>query len=93
MSGVRPPQRSRGKADTRRGFHRAYWRSDGPESVRVDLPGVSDGLGTIQIGKLADLVIWDGFDLDVSDRRPRIYTVIEDGEVAAGRFSDLIQFP
>ncbi len=93
MSGVRPPQRSRGKADTRRGFHRAYWRSDGPESVRVDLLGVSDGLGTIQIGKLADLVIWDGFDLDVSDRRPRIYTVIEDGEVVAGRFSNSIQFP
>ena len=85
MSGVRPPRRSRGKADTRRGFHRAYWRSDGPESVRVDLPGVSDGLGTIQIGKLADLVIWDGSDLDVTDMRSRIHTVIQDGAVVAGR--------
>ena len=61
--------------------------------MRVDLLGVSDDLGTIEVGKLADLVVWDGFDLDVSDRRPRIYTVIEDGEVAAGRFSDSIHFP
>ncbi|MBF44349.1 MAG: hypothetical protein CL446_07980 [Acidimicrobiaceae bacterium] len=59
----------------------------------VDFLGVSDGLGTIQIGKLADLVIWDGFDLDVSDRRPRIYTVVQDGAVVAGRFSNSIQFP
>ena len=36
--------------------------------MRVDLLGVSDDLGTIEVGKLADLVVWDGFDLDVSDR-------------------------
>ena len=46
--------------------------------MRVDLLGVSDDLGTIQIGKLADLVIWDESDLDVSDRRRRIYIVIQD---------------
>ncbi|MCH2422301.1 MAG: amidohydrolase family protein [Acidimicrobiales bacterium] len=61
--------------------------------MRVDLLGVSDDLGTIEVGKLADLVVWDGFDLDVSDRRLRIYTVVQDGAVVAGRFSNSIQFP
>ena len=61
--------------------------------MRVDLLGVSDDLGTIQIGKLADLVIWDESDLDVSDRRLRIYTVVQDGAVVAGRFSNSIRFP
>ena len=61
--------------------------------MRVDLLGVSDDLGTIEVGKLADLVVWDGFDLDVSDRRLRIYTVVQDGAVVAGRFSNSIRFP
>ena len=65
--------------------NRAYWRSDGLESMRVDLLGVSYDLGTIQIGKLADLVIWDGSDLDVTDMRSRIHAVIQDGAVVAGR--------
>ena len=57
-------------------------------TVAADLLGVSDDLGTIQTGKLADLVIWDGSDLDVSDMRSRIHTVIQDGAVVAGRLGD-----
>ena len=62
-------------------------------TVAADLLGVSDDLGAIQIGKLTDLVIWAEFDIDVSDMRSRIHTVIQDGAVVAGRFSDRIQFP
>jgi len=57
-------------------------------TVAADLLGVSDDLGTIQVGKLADLVIWDGSDLDVSNMRSRIHTVIQDGAVVAGRLGD-----
>ncbi len=54
-------------------------------SVAADLLGVDEDLGTVQPGKLADLVIWDGPDLDVSDMRSRIHAVIQDGTVVAGQ--------
>ena len=50
----------------------------------ADLLGVDEDLGTVQPGKLADLVIWDGPDLDVSDLRTRLHAVIQDGAVVAG---------
>jgi imidazolonepropionase-like amidohydrolase len=52
-------------------------------SVAADLLGVDEDLGTIQPGMLADLVIWDGSDLDVSDMRSRLSRVIQDGTVVA----------
>jgi len=50
----------------------------------AELLGVDDDLGTVQPGKLADLVIWDGPGLEVIDLRSRLHAVIQDGVVVAG---------
>ena len=57
-------------------------------SVAADLLGVSEDLGSIETGKLADLVIWEGSSLDVRDMRSRIRTIIQNGTVVAGRAGD-----
>ena len=57
-------------------------------SVAADLLGVSEDLGSIETGKLADLVIWEGSGLDVRDMRSRIRTIIQNGTVVAGRAGD-----
>ena len=49
--------------------------------IAADLLGVTDDFGTLQPGKVADLVIWEGGSLDVRDMRSRISTVIQDGSV------------
>ena len=49
--------------------------------IAADLVGVTDDFGTLQPGKVADLVIWEGGSLDVRDMRSRISTVIQDGSV------------
>jgi len=56
--------------------------------VAADLLGVSEDLGSIETGKLADLVIWEGSGLDVRDMRSRIRTIIQNGTVVAGRAGD-----
>lgn len=53
-------------------------------SVAADLLGIADEVGTIEPGKVADLVVWDGDDLDVSDMRSRLSTVVQSGVVVAG---------
>ena len=52
-------------------------------SVAADLLGVSNELGTVEVGKIADLVVWEGGSLDVSDMRSRVSTVIQGGSVVA----------
>ena len=51
-------------------------------TVAADLLGVSSELGTVEVGKIADLVVWEGESLDVSDMRSRVSTVIQGGAVA-----------
>ena len=50
-------------------------------TVAADLLGVSSELGTVEVGKIADLVVWEGGSLDVSDMRSRVSTVIQGGSV------------
>ncbi|MEM9650980.1 MAG: amidohydrolase family protein [Actinomycetota bacterium] len=50
----------------------------------AELLGIEDEAGTIAVGKRADLVIWDGTDLDCADLRPRVDRVIQDGAVVSG---------
>ena len=49
--------------------------------VAAELMGVDDTTGTLQAGKVADIAIWDGTDLDVADLKARVHTVIQDGKV------------
>ena len=50
-------------------------------TVAADLLGVSSELGTVEVGKIADLVVWEGESLDVSDMRSRVSTVVQGGSV------------
>jgi imidazolonepropionase-like amidohydrolase len=50
----------------------------------AELLGVEDDLGTIQEGKLADLVVVDGDPLDVSQLQENIVGVYKNGESVAG---------
>ncbi|NCG23320.1 MAG: amidohydrolase family protein [Actinobacteria bacterium] len=50
----------------------------------AELLGVEDDLGTIQDGKLADLVVVDGDPLDVSQLQQNIIGVYKNGESVAG---------
>jgi len=50
----------------------------------AELLGVEDDLGTIQEGKLADLVVVDGDPLDVSQLQENIVGVYKNGEPVAG---------
>ena len=50
-------------------------------TVAADLLGVSSELGTVEVGKIADLVVWEGGGLDVSDMRSRVSTVVQGGSV------------
>lgn len=52
-------------------------------SVAADLLGVDAELGTIQPGKLADLVIVDGDPFDFATLAQRVVTVVQNGRVAA----------
>ena len=50
-------------------------------TVAADLLGVSSELGTVEVGKMAVLVVWEGGSLDVSDMRSRVSTVVQGGSV------------
>ena len=54
-------------------------------TVAADLLGVSSELGTVEVGKIADLVVWEGGSLDVSDMRSRVSTVIQGGSVVVSQ--------
>lgn len=49
--------------------------------VGAELLGVDDQLGTLEPGKRADLVVFSGDDVDVSDLRPRVAKVFQDGHL------------
>ena len=47
--------------------------------VAAELMGLDADLGTIEVGKIADLVVFDGTDLDVGDLHPRVSSVVQAG--------------
>jgi imidazolonepropionase-like amidohydrolase len=47
--------------------------------IAAELMGVDGDLGTREVGKLADAVMFSGTDLDVSDLRPRVERVFQAG--------------
>lgn len=49
--------------------------------VAAELMGLEDDIGTVETGKLADLVIWDGTELALAGLRERVGTVIQGGVV------------
>ncbi|MFK8025791.1 MAG: amidohydrolase family protein [Ilumatobacter sp.] len=51
--------------------------------IAAELMGVEAQLGTLEVGKIADLVVFDGTDLDLSDLRSRVSQVYQSGVVVA----------
>lgn len=49
--------------------------------VAAELMGVEADVGTVEAGKLADLVVWDGSEIDVANLRSRVDQVIQGGIV------------
>jgi imidazolonepropionase-like amidohydrolase len=47
--------------------------------IAAELMGVDANLGTLEVGKIADAVVFSGTDLDVSDMRPRVTHVFQGG--------------
>lgn len=47
--------------------------------VAAELMGVDDAVGTVEPGKIADLVIWDGESLDLDGLRDRVTSVVQNG--------------
>ena len=47
--------------------------------VAAELMGLDGELGTIEVGKIADLVVFDGTELDVGDLHPRVRDVVQAG--------------
>ena len=52
--------------------------------VAAELLGVAEDRGTLEVGKRADLVRFDGTSLDVADLRPRVAAVYQDGQPVPG---------
>jgi len=50
----------------------------------ADLMGIADEVGTLEVGKAADLVVFSGDEIDVSDLRTRVSKVIQGGRVVVG---------
>jgi imidazolonepropionase-like amidohydrolase len=51
--------------------------------IAAELMGVDADLGTLEVGKIADAVVFSGTDLDVSDMRPRLEHVFQGGNRVA----------
>ncbi len=51
--------------------------------VAAELMGVDSDLGTLEVGKLADAVMFSGTELDVSDLHPRVERVFQAGDRVA----------
>ena len=48
--------------------------------IASQLMGVDSTLGTIEVGKIADLVAFTGTDVDVTDLKPRVARVVQAGQ-------------
>lgn len=51
--------------------------------IASQLMGVDSTLGTIEVGKIADLVAFTGTDVDVTDLKPRVAHVVQAGQEIA----------
>jgi imidazolonepropionase-like amidohydrolase len=51
--------------------------------IAAELMGVDAKLGTLEVGKIADVAVFSGTDLDVSDMRPRVAQVFQGGKRVA----------
>ena len=51
--------------------------------IASELMGVDSTLGTIEVGKIADLVAFTGTDVDVTDLKPRVARVVQAGQEIA----------
>ncbi len=51
--------------------------------VASELMGIEDTVGTLEVGKVADAVVFDGTDLDVTDMRSRVARVFQAGELVS----------
>lgn len=51
--------------------------------VAAELMGIDGDLGTLEVGKLADAVMFSGSQLDVSDLQPRVQAVFQAGDRVA----------
>jgi len=47
--------------------------------IAAELMGIEADLGTLEVGKIADAVMFTGTDLDVTDLLPRVERVVQDG--------------
>jgi imidazolonepropionase-like amidohydrolase len=52
--------------------------------VAAELMGVDDKLGTLEVGKIADAVVFNGNDLELSDMRSRVSQVFQAGNRVVG---------
>lgn len=53
-------------------------------SIAADLLGLADEIGTVGVGKRADLVVLAGDPLDVRGMRARVRAVYQDGRQVGG---------
>lgn len=60
----------------------AVWEAS--TRVAAELMGVDHELGTLEAGKRADVAIWSGTDLAVSDLKGRLAAVYQDGRPVSG---------
>lgn len=51
--------------------------------VAAELMGIEDQVGTLEPGKRADVAVFRGTELNVSDLRPRVTKVLQDGVVVS----------
>jgi len=67
------------------GGKRGYGRNGGPQAVTInaaELTGIADRVGSIEVGKDADIAIYDGHPFDI---RSKVSTTIINGKVVYER--------
>ncbi|MEZ5376913.1 MAG: amidohydrolase family protein [Acidimicrobiales bacterium] len=59
------------------------WAAAGP--VAAELMGLDDEIGTVEVGKVADLAVFDGDHADLDDLAGRVRSVFQSGRQVRGR--------